>query len=194
MLVEISHKILEKLNSSGLDISHINLRDLIDRTVTLKRPSVSVAINNGTAEPITMHSFKQNLDISLIVIFQHLKGEEKAREGIYKIVEAINQALTLQYLGLDLQDPIKPVSFRNITDQTYAEAGFVLYQINLSASYIIEKTDSEEDWGYLTSMLTKYYLQPRDYTGMQGVTGPEACDLIVYDGGSTGLNGCPCAS
>lgn len=194
MLSSICRAILDKLNTAGISVRHTELRGLVDRTVNLSRPAVNIAINSAAFEQVTVnHVYKVTPEISLILLLQHLKGEERARLESQDILDSMMQALLLQDFGLELQDPMMPVSFRNITDQTYAESGFEMYEMIWRCSYNIEKTSDEEDWGILTSMLAKYYLQPRTETGMQGITGPEACDLIWYAGGTTGVDDCPCA-
>lgn len=189
MISAICRKILDKLNTSGIDVQQTTLRDLVNRKVNLRRPAANIAVNSATFTPITMTTYSVVLEISLIVVLQNLKSEEHARIEVYDILDSIIQAFLLTDLGLDLQDPLTPASFRNITDQKYAEAGFEIYQLNMRCAYNVTKESDEEDWGILTSILTKYYLQPRGYTGMLGVTGPEMQGLIWYEGGSTGVNG-----
>ena len=190
MISDICRAILDKLNTAGIDVRQIELRDLVNRTLSLRGPAVNVAVDAATMTPLTVNSvYKVTLDISLILVLKNLKGEESARLESQDILDALIQAFTLTDLGLELQDPLVPTSFRNITDKEYADGGFQLYQLNLRCSYNVEKESDEEDWGILTSILTKYYLQPRTETGMLGVTGPEMEGLVWYEGGSTGVSG-----
>lgn len=189
MISDICRAILDKLNTAGIDVRQIELRDLVNRTLSLRGPSVNVAADAGALTPLTMTTYKVTLDVSLIIVLKHLGGEEKARLETQDILDALIQAFTLTDLGLELQDPLVPSSFRNITDKEYADAGFQMYQLVLRCAYNVTKESTEEDWGILTSILTKYYLQPRGDTGMQGVTGPELAGLIHYEGGTTGVNG-----
>jgi len=190
MLSSICRAVLDKINTAGIDVRETDIRDLVNRNVNLSRPACNIAVNAGTFEQMTVFgTYKVMAEISLIVLLQHLKGESYARFEVQDILDSLIQALMLADLGLELQDPLMPSSFRNITDQTYADAGFQVYQLNFRCSYNVTKESDEEDWGTLTSILAKYYLQPRDYTGMYGVTGPEAQDLILYEGGSTGISG-----
>lgn len=186
MLSEIVQGILDKLKAEGLDVREIGFKDLVDRTINLTRPAVNCTINIGSWQKVTLYTYKCIADVSLIIIFQHLKGgpqgEALRKEGVYKIIEGITQALFLQRLGLDLENPLFPKSFRNITTMEYAKAGYQLYELKMWCSFNTTYSD-KDDLGTLTSILAQYYLQPRDYTGMQGVTGPEASDLI----GVTGL-------
>ena len=182
MIAEVVAGILEKLKAAGLDVREVGFKDLIDGTINLTRPAVNLSVNLGDFQKVTMATWKLKMNISMIVIFQHLRagsiGEALRKEGIYKILEAIIQALLLQKLDLELQNPLFPLSFRNVTTAKYAGAGYQLYQMNFWCSTNFTRTDEAEDWGNLTSILAEYYLQPRDYTGMQGVTGPEAYDIL----------------
>jgi hypothetical protein len=188
MIAEITESILNRLKADGLDVREVAFKDLVDGTVNLTRPAINVTVQTGAFEKVTLTAYKCRLDVSLIVVFQGLRGgvegEARRKEGTYKILEAVVNSLMLQKLDLDLENPLFPASFRNITTVEYAKAGFQLYQVTFWCSFIFEKKD-EEDLGYLNSLLAKYYLQPRDYTGMQGVTGPEASDLILCP---TGIN------
>jgi hypothetical protein len=186
MIAEVVTGILDRLKAQGLDIREIGYKDLIDGTLNLTRPAVNIAVNLGDFQKVTIDTWKLKMNISMIVVFQHLKGgtsgEALRKEGIYKILEAIIQSLLLQKLDLELENPLFPMSFRNITTLKYAQAGIQIYQINFWCSTNFTKTDDAEDWGNLYSILAQYYLQPRDYTGMQGVTGPEASDAIGLTG------------
>jgi len=182
MIAEVVVGILEKLKAAGLDVREYSFKNLVDGTVSLTRPAVNISCNTADFQKVTINTWKAKLNISLIVVFQHLKGgstgEALRKEGVYKILEAIIQALLLQKLDLELQNPLFPMSFRNVTTEKYANAGYQLYQINFWTSINFTRTDEAEDWGNLTSIMAEYYLQPRTYTGMQGVTGPEAYDIL----------------
>ena len=182
MIAEVVTGILEKLKKAGLEVRELGFKDLVDGTINLTRPAVNVACNMGDFTKVTMNTWKAKLNISLIVVFQSSRGgstgEALRKEGIYKILEAITQTILLQKLDLELQNPLFPMSFRNVTTAKYANAGYQLYQINFWCSTNFTRTDEAEDWGNLTSIMAEYYLQPRTYTGMQGVTGPEAYDIL----------------
>jgi hypothetical protein len=187
MITEVSEAILDKLKASGLNVREIAFKDLIDRTINLDRPAVNVTINAGTFEKVTTTTYKSRLEVSMIVIFGWLRagvtGEMQRKEGVYKLLEAIFQALCFQKLTQDMENPLMPSGFRNITTLEYAKAGYQLYQTTMWTTVNFTKTDSD-DQGTITSILAQYFLQPRDYTGMQGVTGPELSSFI-------GLTGAP---
>jgi hypothetical protein len=181
MIAEITEAILNRLKADGLEIREVGFKDLVDKTINLTRPAVNVVVQTATFDKVTLTTYKVRLDVSLIVVFQNVRagteGEARRKAGIYKIIEAVIQSLLLQKLDLDLENPLFPVSFRNITSEEYAKAGYQLYQIQMWCSYNFSKKD-EEDLGWFDRILAEYYLEPRNYTGMLGVTGPEASDLI----------------
>jgi hypothetical protein len=191
MIAQITMGILNRLKEKGLDCREINFLDLINGSMNLVRPAVNITVQTGSFKKITLNTYKNTLDVSLIIVFNTPKagptGEAYRKEGVYKILEAIVNALLLQYLDLDLENPLWPVSFRNITSAVYAKAGYSLYQLMLTCSYNYDK-EAEEDLGSLEKLLAQYYLEPRDYTGMIGVPGPEASDEITLTGwyGETG--------
>jgi hypothetical protein len=185
MMAEICASITDTLNKSGLDTRQIAVMDLISGKMNLTRPAVNVTISEGDFQKVTIARnkprYKCTCDVSLLIVFQSLKtgleGEAIKREGIWKILEAIVVALQGQDMGLALENPLFPKSLKNVTTKEYAQAGFLLYNLMMWCSFLIEPVDND-DRGILGSLLAKYYLQPRTYTGMIGVTGPEASDLI----------------
>jgi hypothetical protein len=188
MIAELTKAISDKLKHDGLDTREIAFKDLIDKTINLTKPAVNVTVNTSTFEKVTIYTYKARMTVSLILIFQQLKGgiegEYLRKEGIYKIIEAVVLSLALEKLGLDLENPLIPEGFRNITSYEYARAGIQLYELRFWCSMIFSK-DPDYDEGTLSSILAKYYMEPRGYTGMQGITGPEAMDLIGFTGVQT---------
>ena len=182
MIPEIVEAITKQLKDDGLEIREVGFKDLVDGTINLTRPAVNVIVKSGDFQKVTMTSYKCRADVSVFVVFQDVRGgtqgDSRRRDGVHRILEAVVQSLMLSDLGLDfLENPLFPVSFRNVTNEKYAQAGFQIYECVFWCSFIFTKTD-RDDLGYLNSLLVKYYLEPRDYTGMIGVTGPEAEDLI----------------
>jgi Domain of unknown function (DUF1834) len=187
MISEITEGILELLKADGLDVREIGFKDLVDKTINLTKPAANVTVQTAKYERVTGSSyktaFKCDLDISVIVVFSELRGgtagEARRKAGTYKIIEAVVQSLLGQSLGLDLENPIFPVSFRNITTPQYAQAGYSLYQIMLWCSFIVQEND-KDDLGYLNDLLINYYLEP---TGIIGATGPTMQDYVICSTG-----------
>ena len=189
MMAEVVEAVLNKFKADGLDVRQVGFKDLVDGTLNLTRPAVNATVQTASFEMVTQKTYRAACNLNLFVVFQTLRGgtegDARRKSGTYEIVEAIIQSLVLQDLGLDLQLPLHPVSFRNVTTPEYAKAGIAVYEIVMAFAYNFTWEDKSDDWGMLNSMVTKYYLQPRDYTGMYGQTGPEAENIITT---VTGIN------
>jgi hypothetical protein len=184
MITEVTTSILDLLEADGLDVRQVDFKDLIDRKLNLTRPAVNISINMGDAEQVTLTTYKMWLQVSLIVVFQHLKDEAHRKEGVFAILDAMNASLVCQRPFGMMENILIPVSFRNVTTSEYSQAGCQLYELKYKTSVTYTYNDRLDDFGTLKGLLLKYYLQPRDYTGMIGVSGPEASDMLGY----TGLN------
>ena len=155
MMVEISEKILEYLETAGIDTRQIDYKELVDRAVgSLQRPAVNISINSGNFEKLTMTKRKLHLVVSLFLVVQNLNSEKLRRFDVYRLVESVCSALFLLSLGLDLQDRLIPTGFSNVTDNTFASAGYQLFKIDFSCSYIYE--EAQEDLGMLRSIVNTY--------------------------------------
>lgn len=186
MIAKISSAILDKLHKAGLDINQIDFKSLIAREIhNLLRPAVNINIDSASKTKITLTTDKINLNISLIVVLKNLRSEAFRKEGVYKIIDGIIETLTHQDLGLELQDDLRFVSFRNLTDRAYQDAGYIIYQIMFSCSYNVTYDDpKEKDLGWLDKIWCEYYLQhPSD----RGITGQyDAADLFILETGANG--------
>jgi hypothetical protein len=66
----------------------------------------------------------------------------------------------LQDLGLNLQDHLRPLSFNNVTDKNFSDAGYSIYQINFLASYNFKKESPDDDEAVaLRTIVSDYFLQ-----------------------------------
>jgi len=166
MLADLQLAILDNLKANGLDVREISFKDMIDGTLNLTRPAVNITINQATVKQVTLYTYKYVATVSLIIIFQHLKGgyegEARRKEGIYKLIEAIANNLTLQKLGLELENPLIPTGFRNITTAEYAKGGYQLYQMQFWCSYNVDMKNNDGDFGDISSILVDYWLKPHD--------------------------------
>ena len=179
MIFEVTSSILDRLQKSGLDVRQVDFKDLIDKKINLTRPAVNITVNTGVFEKVTLTTYKNWLEVSLIVVFQHLKDEAHRKEGIYNILDAISASLVVQRPYGLMENVLIPVSFRNITSQEYSVAGVQLYQLNFKTSVTYTFDNRLDDQGSLKSLILNYYLEPRNYTGIQNIPGPEASDDIT---------------
>jgi hypothetical protein len=79
------------------------------------------------------------------------------------LIEAIIATLILQDFGLPLQDALRPLSYNNVTDKTFSDAGYIIYQIDFYASFIfVKEATDDEDFGALRTIVSDFYLQSPD--------------------------------
>ena len=140
MLQEISQAILSSLQDAGIDTREISYKEIVNRKVgALQRPAVCISISAGNWTKVTMDKSKLNLTVSLLLMVQNVNNEKKRRFDVYRLMESIATALFIVSLDLDLQDLLKPQSFSDITDNYYAGAGYQMFQMNFSCSYLYEQ-------------------------------------------------------
>lgn len=140
MLNEIEQAALKRLTDkiSGIKSSGIQK----DTTGLLVNPALSAACLEGTFERAAS-SWKQTVTISILLEFKHAKGEAARRSGSNPMVEAIIQMLLNQRLGLDITR-LKPLRWREVTNEDDYEEGKNKYLIQFSTSYTIEELDEDE--------------------------------------------------
>lgn len=151
----ISEAILSYLENAGIDTRQIDYKEIIDRSVgSLQRPAVNISISSGAWQKITLDTKKVNLNVSLLILVQNIKGEKERRFEIYALIEAIADALFIVSLDLELQDLLEPVSFTDVTDTRFADAGYQLMQMQFTCSYNYRQV--QEDEGILRTLVNSY--------------------------------------
>ncbi len=136
-------------------------------------PTVSVAIFEGTFEKVTQITWKQKLTVNVLLTFKHERGEEERRRGINPLVQGVVQYLMLRDLGLNME-PLKPVRFRDVTDEADYEERKIVYLVEFSTSFTVTKVDLEVA-GDLLAVGLNYYLKPGDEV-------VDASDLVTLGG------------
>lgn len=168
MASKVCDGILKKLNSAGIETSQLDFQQLQDRKVgALSRPAVNISVNNATYKKITLTTYKTFMTVTVFLMVTELRGEKERRFMVLNLVEAINNALLLEKLGLELQDPLIPLSFDNVTDAAFAGAGYQIYQLKFTCSYNTTKIPDttfgdDDDLGILKRIVMSYYLHPDD--------------------------------
>lgn len=157
MLSAIEDAIITRLKDKGLDAAEIDVRRGVEGLV---KPAVHITVEEGRFEKVTQIAFRQTVTVSLYIVFKHLKNESKRRKGIYAVLEGVIGILTLQALSLSIA-PLKPLAFREITDEEMLAAGLVAYRIAFETSYMVEKM-SETTADDLLTVGLSYYLKPGD--------------------------------
>jgi hypothetical protein len=166
ILSELTTAMTKWLADAGLKVQQIAYKDLIDGTINLQRPAIDITINRTKmVQKVTLNTYKWEFDVSIIVVFQNVKGGiagEKARkEGIYELLQSLSDNLLLQRFGLPLENPLFPVGFRNITNRDLAKAGYQVYEINFWSSFTSTYTEPQDiGTGPLTGIVLKYWSEP----------------------------------
>lgn len=161
MLAQIEDAIGAVLSGAGLNVSPLS-SDLPDDLSTA--PVVYIATNKARYERRpTQCSVKQTVTVALTVVFKAMDGAKVLRRGIYPVLEGILGLLTLQKLGLALQDPLVPVGFQNVTDDELLAAGVMVFVLEFELSVIVQQVDSETAVDLLRIGLS-YNLRPDDGT------------------------------
>lgn len=123
-------------------------------------PTASVAIFEGTFEKVTQAAWKQKVTVNVLLTFKHERGEEERRRGINPLVQGVVQTLMLKDLGLAME-PLKPVRFRDVTDEADYEARRIVYLVEFATAFTLVRLDDEAAVDLLRIGL-EYYLKPGD--------------------------------
>lgn len=182
-MIDISMAVLDKLNTGGLDVKHIDFEDLLNKNVpSLAKPKINISIDNGVFSKMTMWKRKCKPTVMLHLIMQNMRSEEKRRFGILKLIEAIINVIDNQNLGLSLQDDFKAQNFTNVTTDDYAAANYILYNINFTCSFVYDTPNAEyDDTGELKLIMNNLFLQDPTDDGIADLTGQ--VDLATEIGG-----------
>lgn len=191
ILNNLCDRILEALSQSGLDISDIDFQELVDRTVgASQRPKVNISINSGTFQRVTMNSVNKLIPIiSLFIVIHDISGEKQRRQKENQLIIGIINVLNNQKFGLPLIDELKPIDFRNVTDQAYSASGYALYELRFNCSIQVDKKEMEEggvnilyNQGELLKIVNNYYLNTPLNDGVSDMQ--SVVDFYIYNGGN----------
>lgn len=158
MIVEIENKIIERLEAGGLSVRDISIKS---GSAGIIYPAVFLTTESGDYKRITQVKYRCELTLVIVVIFKHYKSEKDRRHGVYPILQGVINLLLFQDFDLEIL-PIRPVRFRNVTDDDLADKGLLAYQIELETSYVINKTDDETVVDLLKVGLEYYLQDPED--------------------------------
>lgn len=181
MIPEIRSGVIDFLKEQGLQVNEFGSKDLINKVLNVHRPACNVIVNRSRAEKVTASMvktrYKYILTVSIITVFEWVPsdpvGEARRREESERLLEALGDSLVGQSFGLQLENPLLPMGFRNITTKQYQDAGYMLFQTDFWCSYIIEKVDKDKD--LIKTVLVQYFIEPQQ-TGAQP---PQAEDIVT---------------
>ena len=165
VMSDLHAAIVDALSAQGVDVREIGAKDLLDGTISLTRPAINITINSATYTKVTLYTYKCKCVISLILVINRLKGgpsgEAQRKSAVYQLIESVSSFLTLQRLVPELENPLIPQGFRNITTPTFAKAGYQLYQLDFWASWPVEIDHSDgPDLGMLQKIIANYWVVP----------------------------------
>lgn len=127
----------------------------------LVNPALSAGCMEGGFERIGKQ-WKHKVSISILLSFQHAKGEAARRNGSNPLIESIFQLLLDEDLGLSIT-PLEPVRWREITDETAYDEGKNEYLLQFSTSFNIKKLAAGEAQDLL-GIAIDYLLEPGNNT------------------------------
>lgn len=164
MFSEIEEKILIRLKEKGLQVRGLEIKKDPKGNVA---PAVFAHIDEGTFKKVSQSTFKIDISVFLTIAFKKLKAEDSRRKGLYPLLLAVINYLTLQNLelkntdGSNKIDPLQPVRFQNVTTEADLASGLLLFQIQFRTGFYIEKVEDEVA-GELLRIGLEYYLKPGD--------------------------------
>lgn len=171
MISEIEAAILERLTLKVPDPKYVAIDEAHSAIVV---PAIEVFTHGGSFTKITQR-YKCNVEIFIIVTFQHLQSGQDRRAGLYPVLEAVITALTLQTLGLPI-DRLVPHKMENVTLKEEADEGKLVFALEFRTGFILGTLDDinndDETLGDLMRVGFNYYLKPGDDE-------PDATDLIT---------------
>ena len=183
MMSDVVAGIIDAIKAGGLDVQDIGFKDLIDGTINLKKPiGINITIEQSpNAQLVTLYEYKWRFNISLKIVVQWLPGgnvgQGRRKEKIYDTIEAVSQILLLQKLGLQLENPLTPQAFRNVTSNKLAKAGYQVYEVIFWGTFIQEYQETQDkDGGVFASIDNKYWVIPTDSTAF---TTPERAEDVL---------------
>lgn len=170
MISQLVDAIVADLRQSGLEVKEFDYKDLItEDTLARARPSVSVVVGESSIAKVTLNSYKYKIIVSLLVTINHPRqvasGERVKKQAVYELLEAIADEVQLKKFNLDLENPLIPLGFRNITPYALYKVGYQVYQIRFWTSFCVKMIpEADVDRGKLTAILAQYTFPPDSTT------------------------------
>jgi hypothetical protein len=157
MLTQIEDAMVDRIKTkmSGL-AGMVN----VQKGEGLSQPAVYVSTDEGKFEKITIRSYRQEVKTFVDIVFSHLASEGERRKGVNCILQGIIQVLMLETLGLNIT-PLIPRGWRNVTSEEWRSKGLIVFSLQLTTSFVVNKLYEEEADDLLLVGLN-YYLTPGD--------------------------------
>lgn len=121
-------------------------------------PGMNVAVLRGRFAVDTIDSYRQEVDIIVLIAVQNINSEFECRRIVHPLVEYVVRKLVGTDLGLDIEE-IQPQGWDEKTTIRNHELGEVVFEARFkTASSIPARPITEEDEAYITEILTEYQL------------------------------------
>lgn len=158
---EISNEILFKMKQGGLQTKKIDFHKIVSEQIgAMSKPHVNISIDSGSFKYQKGTTWKASIIVSLFVLVQNLSSEGARRNAASELLIDITNVLIDENLGLELQNPLRPMNFINQTPDNFADAGYIIYKLDFSCSFLFEKThEDSQDSGPFKSIMNYYYTQ-----------------------------------
>lgn len=181
MIAEIRAGIVNFLKAQGLDVKEFDFKDLKNRQLTLRKPTCNIFVNKSGCKKVTASfdktKYKYVLVVSVVLVVNYPKtdpaSESLKRQAAEELMEAIGNDLLGQDFDLQMQNPLFPMGFVNITTPDWQNAGYIVFQQDFWCSFILEKL--EADAPLISSVLASYFLKPQETNAEP----PQAQDSIT---------------
>ncbi len=144
ILADIESGIVSRLKTlwpSGVEqIAEFDISARVDSIVC---PGVFVAAYTTGYKMVAKDLFHRNVAVQVFLVNKSLRGHQDRRRGTHPIVEACEQLLSGQQLGLDI-DPLIPVRCPDVTDAELTSSRKVAFRLDLRTGCEVEKMDDSE--------------------------------------------------
>lgn len=121
-------------------------------------PGMNVAVLSGRFSRSDLDSYRQSLDIIILIAVQNIHSEYECRRLVHPLVEYVVRKLAGSDLGLDIE-PIEPLGWSEKTTKQGFELGEVVFEVRLTtASTIPSGPISDETEQDMTEILAEYAL------------------------------------
>jgi hypothetical protein len=184
MLNDITENVLFKLRQEGIETKELDFDTIANKSgIVLSKPSANITISRATYQQLTPNQDRCIVVFTIFLVVHHMSTEKIRRNIMMDLIEGVNQALLNEKLGLSLQDRIKPVGFNDVTPEDFAEQKCLIYELNFTCSYNVEKIpEDDRDIGVLEAINNKYFSHMPDDDGVEDKEGN--LNLIDADGGN----------
>lgn len=121
-------------------------------------PGMNVAVLRGRFSTDTIDSYRQEVDIIVLIAVQNINSEYECRKIVHPLVEYVVRKLVGTNLGLDIED-IQPQGWDEKTTIQNHQLGEVVFEVRFkTASSIPSGPITEEDEQFITEILSEYAL------------------------------------